>query len=72
MIWIKTDAGRHEMQARALVKERARRNLLLVIDGVTAGLALAMRAVSVFTMDTVRGPAQFVDGATVDVGGVRV
>ena len=34
MIWIKTDAGRHEMQARALVKERARRNLLLLIDGV--------------------------------------
>ena len=34
MIWIKTDAGRHEMQARVLVKERARRNLLLVIDGV--------------------------------------
>jgi len=34
VIWIKTDAGRHEMQARVLVKERARRNLLLVIDGV--------------------------------------
>jgi hypothetical protein len=34
VIWIKTDAGRHEMQARALVKERARRNLLLLIDGV--------------------------------------
>ena len=34
MIWIKTDAGRHEIQARALVKERARRNLLLLIDGM--------------------------------------
>ena len=34
MIWSKTDAGRTEIQARALVKERAQRNLLLVIDGV--------------------------------------
>jgi len=34
VIWIKTDAGRHEIQARALVKERARRNLLLLIDGM--------------------------------------
>ena len=34
MIWAKTDAGRTEIQARALVKERAQRNLLLVIDGV--------------------------------------
>lgn len=33
MIWAKTDAGRIEMQARVLVKERAQRNLLLVIDG---------------------------------------
>jgi len=33
VIWTKTDAGRHEIQARALVKERARRNLLLLIDG---------------------------------------
>ena len=33
MIWLKTDAGRVEMQTRALVKERARRNLLLLIDG---------------------------------------
>jgi hypothetical protein len=35
LIWAKTDAGRAEMQARALVKERAQRNLLLVIDGKT-------------------------------------
>ncbi len=34
MIWVKTDAGRAEMQTRALVKERPRRNLLLLIDGV--------------------------------------
>ncbi len=34
MIWSKTDEGRAEVQARALVKERAQRNLLLLIDGV--------------------------------------
>lgn len=34
MIWAKTDAGRTEMQTRALVKERSQRNLLLLIDGV--------------------------------------
>ena len=34
MIWVKTDAGRAEMQTRALIKERARRNLLLLIDGI--------------------------------------
>ena len=34
MIWGKTEAGRLEMQSRSLVKERARRNLLLLIDGV--------------------------------------
>ena len=34
MIWFKTDAGRAEVQQRALVKERAQRNLLLLIDGV--------------------------------------
>jgi hypothetical protein len=34
VIWTKTDAGRIEMQTRALVKERPQRNLLLVIDGV--------------------------------------
>ena len=33
MIWAKTDAGRAEMQARSLVKDRAQRNLLLLIDG---------------------------------------
>lgn len=34
MIWTKTEAGRIEIQARTLVKERPQRNLLLVIDGV--------------------------------------
>ncbi len=34
MIWCKTEAGRAEVQARALVKERLQRNLLLLIDGV--------------------------------------
>ena len=34
MIWTKTEAGRVEMQARNLVKERPQRNLLLVIDGI--------------------------------------
>lgn len=33
MIWSKTEAGRAEVQARALVKERLQRNLLLLIDG---------------------------------------
>ena len=40
MIWAKTDAGRAEMQARALVKDRAQRNLLLVIDGKTSAETL--------------------------------
>jgi len=34
VIWTKTDAGRTEIQARALVKERAQRTLLLLIDGL--------------------------------------
>jgi hypothetical protein len=34
VIWTKTEAGRLEMQTRALVKERPQRNLLLVIDGI--------------------------------------
>jgi len=33
VIWVKTDAGRAEMQERRLVRERAQRNLLLLIDG---------------------------------------
>ena len=34
MIWTKTATGRAEIDTRALVHERARRNLLLLIDGV--------------------------------------
>lgn len=33
MIWAKTDAGRAEVQSRALIKVRSQRNLLLLIDG---------------------------------------
>jgi len=33
VIWAKTEAGRAEMQSKALIKERAQRNLLLLIDG---------------------------------------
>jgi len=33
MIWIKTDVGRAEISTGALVPERVRRNLLLLIDG---------------------------------------
>jgi len=40
VIWGKTDAGRLEMQTRALVKERARRNLLLLIDGAKSDAML--------------------------------
>ena len=34
MIWTKTEAGRVEIRSRALVRERAQRTLLLLIDGV--------------------------------------
>jgi hypothetical protein len=40
MIWTKTATGRAEIGARALVHERARRNLLLLIDGVRPQAAL--------------------------------
>lgn len=33
MAWVKTDAGRREMQTRSLVNARPQRNLLLLIDG---------------------------------------
>jgi hypothetical protein len=33
VIWAKTDAGRAEVQSRALIKVRSQRNLLLLIDG---------------------------------------
>ena len=45
MIWTKTEAGRIEIQARAVIKERPQRNLLLVIDGVkTEEMLLASMA----------------------------
>ncbi len=34
MIWTKTDAGREEIQARAKLKDRSLRTLLLLIDGI--------------------------------------
>jgi len=40
VIWVKTDAGRAEMQSRSLVKDRARRNLLLLIDGTKSEAVL--------------------------------
>jgi len=40
VIWVKTDAGRVEMQARAVVKERLHRTLFLLIDGTKSEEAL--------------------------------
>ena len=51
MIWAKTDAGRAEMQARALVKDRAQRNLLLVIDGKTSAETLLARLAGITAAD---------------------
>jgi len=49
--WIKTDAGRIEMQARALVKERAQRNLLLLIDGTKSDEMLLNNLVGISAVD---------------------
>ena len=51
MIWAKTDAGRAEMQARALVKDRAQRNLLLVIDGKTSAETLLAKLAGITAAD---------------------
>ena len=51
LIWAKTDAGRAEMQARALVKERAQRNLLLVIDGKTPADVLLAKLAGISAAD---------------------
>ena len=51
MIWAKTDAGRIEMRARALVKERAQRNLLLVIDGVKSEAMLLAALAGITSAD---------------------
>lgn len=56
VIWAKTDAGRLEMQSRALVKDRATRNLLLVIDGIKseAMLLANVAGISRDSFDTLR------------------
>lgn len=51
MIWAKTDAGRTEVQARVLVKERAQRNLLLVIDGIKTEEMLLANLVGIAAAD---------------------
>jgi hypothetical protein len=51
LIWAKTDAGRAEMQARTLVKERAQRNLLLVIDGKTSDETLLAKLAGITPAD---------------------
>lgn len=51
MIWAKTDAGRHEIQVRTLVKERARRNLLLLIDGTKSEVLLLTNVSGVAAAD---------------------
>ena len=51
MIWAKTDAGRAEMQTRALIKERARRNLLLLIDGAKSEEMLLANLVGISADD---------------------
>ena len=51
LIWAKTDAGRAEMQARALVKDRAQRNLLLVIDGKTPAETLLAKLAGITAAD---------------------
>ena len=47
VIWTKTDAGKSEMQTRLLVKDRAQRNLLLLIDGVKSDAVLLASVSSV-------------------------
>jgi hypothetical protein len=51
VIWAKTEAGRAEMQNRALVKERARRNLLLLIDGTKSEEMLLAHLAGITTAD---------------------
>jgi len=51
VIWAKTEAGRVEMQSRALVKDRARRNLLLLIDGVKSDEMLLGGLAGITTAD---------------------
>ncbi len=53
MIWIKTEAGRSEMQARTLVNERPKRNLLLVIDGSKSEEMLLLQLAGISANDFV-------------------
>ncbi len=51
MIWAKTDAGRAEIQGRGLVKDRAQRNLLLIIDGKTSAETLLAKLTGITAAD---------------------
>lgn len=51
LVWIKTDEGRAEMQSRALVKERSRRNLLLLIDGARSEAMLLEQVAGISSED---------------------
>jgi len=51
LIWAKTDAGRAEIQGRALVKDRAQRNLLLIIDGKTSAETLLAKLAGITAAD---------------------
>jgi hypothetical protein len=51
VIWVKTDAGRAEMQTRALIKDRARRNLLLLIDGAKSEEMLLANLAGIAAVD---------------------
>ncbi len=52
LIWVKTETGRAEIVAKALVQQRLRRNLLLLIDGKISEDTLRGRVQNV-------GPADF-------------
>jgi hypothetical protein len=69
VIWAKTDAGRLEMQTRALVKERAQRNLLLVIDGMKSEemLLAGLAGISIADFEALQAM-----GLITPLGGVRV
>ena len=53
MIWSKTEAGRIEIQARTVVKERPQRNLLFVIDGVKTEAMLLANLAGISAQDFV-------------------
>ena len=51
MIWAKTEAGRTEMQARAVIKDRSHRTLMLLIDGVKSEAMLLANVAGISTED---------------------